>query len=73
MDSSTSETRGLTPRSERPAQGKTASLGSRAVNATLWIMGGYGASQVIRLVSTLVLTRLLFPEAYGIMAVVNAR
>jgi O-antigen/teichoic acid export membrane protein len=35
-------------------------------------MGGYGANQAIRLASNLVLTRVLFPEAFGLMAIVNA-
>lgn len=34
-------------------------------------MGGYGASQLIRLASNVVLSRLLFPEAFGLMAIVN--
>ena len=34
-------------------------------------MIGYGASQVIRFGSNLVLSRLLFPEAFGLMALVN--
>lgn len=38
---------------------------------SLWTLGGYGASQVIRLVSSLILARLLFPEAFGLMALVN--
>ena len=37
-----------------------------------WTVGGYGASQVLRLGSNLVLTRLLFPEAFGLMALVYA-
>lgn len=36
-----------------------------------WTVGGYGAAQVVRLVSTLILTRLLFPEIFGLMALVN--
>ncbi|MEZ5892031.1 MAG: oligosaccharide flippase family protein [Parvularculaceae bacterium] len=33
------------------------------------IMGGFGASQILRLVSNLILTRLLAPEAFGLMSV----
>ena len=32
-------------------------------------MGGFGAAQVLRLISNLILTRLLMPEAFGLMAV----
>jgi len=35
-------------------------------------MTGHGASLLIRLASNLVLTRLLFPEAFGLMAIVSA-
>jgi len=41
---------------------------ARALRGSGWTIAGYGASQVIRLGSSLVLTRLLFPEAYGLMA-----
>jgi O-antigen/teichoic acid export membrane protein len=34
-------------------------------------MGSFGGSQVMRLASNLVLTRLLFPEAFGIMALIQ--
>lgn len=34
-------------------------------------MIGYGTSQIIRFVSNLILSRLLFPEAFGLMALVN--
>ncbi len=33
------------------------------------VMGGFGAGQVLRLISNLVLTRLVAPEAFGLMAV----
>src|SRR5207248_4930218 len=44
----------------------------RALRASLWTTFGYGASQALRLVSSIVLTRLLFRETFGIMALVNA-
>jgi O-antigen/teichoic acid export membrane protein len=43
------------------------SLEKRAVKGSLLEMGFYGASQVLRLGSNLLLTRLLFPEAFGLM------
>lgn len=42
-----------------------------ALRGSLWTLGGYGGSQVIRLLSSLVLARLLFPEVFGLMALVN--
>lgn len=45
-------------------------LGARAAWSSAYTMGGYMAAQVIRLGSNLILTRLLFPEAFGLMALV---
>jgi O-antigen/teichoic acid export membrane protein len=42
----------------------------RAIEGTVWTVVGYGAQQVLRLGSNLVLTRLLAPEAFGLMALV---
>ena len=55
-----------------PADADTPSLGTRAQRGAFWVAAGYGASQLIRLGSNLILTRLLFPEAFGLMAVVNS-
>jgi len=44
------------------------SLGSRALASGAWRFGGNTASQVLRLVSNLVMTRLLAPEDFGLMA-----
>lgn len=48
-----------------------ASLGKRAVRSSIWTFAGYGGSMVLRLGSNLVLTRLLMPEIFGIMALVT--
>ena len=48
-----------------------ASLGARAMRSSFWTTGSFVSSQVIRLLSNLVLTRLLFPEAFGMMALVT--
>lgn len=45
---------------------------SKAFNAMLWVLIGNGGYQVIRFASNLILARLLFPEAFGIMAIVTA-
>ena len=39
-----------------------------AIRASIFELGGFGASQIIRLGGNLVLTRLLFPEAFGLAA-----
>jgi O-antigen/teichoic acid export membrane protein len=41
------------------------------IRGTFWTIFGYGASQIIRFGSNLILTRLLFPEFFGVMALVN--
>lgn len=46
-------------------------LKAKARQSSFWALGGYGASQVLRLGANLVLWRLLFPEAFGMMALVN--
>lgn len=44
---------------------------SRAIRASVFTIGGYSASQVLRIGSNMTLTRLLFPEAFGVMALVQ--
>ncbi len=46
-------------------------LFTRALRGSAWIMLGYGGSQALRLGANLILTRLLFPEAFGLMAIVT--
>ena len=46
-------------------------LEARATRGSLWTLGGYGASQIIRLAGNLILWRLLYAEAFGLMALVN--
>ena len=48
-----------------------ASLSACAVRSSLLTVGGFGFGQAIRLASNLILTRLLFPEAFGLMALVS--
>jgi O-antigen/teichoic acid export membrane protein len=48
------------------------SLRATVRHGTLWSMFGYGGAQVLRFGGNLVLTRLLFPEAFGVMSLVNA-
>jgi O-antigen/teichoic acid export membrane protein len=45
------------------------SLRNRILRAGTWTLGGYGTSQAIRLASNLIMTRLLVPEVFGVMAI----
>ena len=46
-------------------------LKGKVLAGSIWSLGGYGASQVIRLGSSLILTRVLFREVFGVMALVQ--
>lgn len=54
---------------KRTLQGE--GLAARAMRSSAWTVLGYGGSQAIRLASNLILTRILFPEAFGLMALVT--
>ena len=45
-------------------------LESTAIRATFWTVMEYGCSVILRVVNSLVLTRLLVPEYFGLMALV---
>lgn len=49
-----------------------ARLRDRIVKAGAWTLGGYGVDLFVRLLSNLILTRLLFPEAFGAIAAAMA-
>jgi O-antigen/teichoic acid export membrane protein len=57
----------------RAAQPERESVSSRlpSLRASLWTIFGYGGSQALRLAGSLVLTRLLFRETFGLMALVS--
>ena len=57
------------PQVERVRSGR--SLKKRALRATGFSLGGQLASQALRMLSNVVLSRLLFPEAFGLVAIVN--
>jgi O-antigen/teichoic acid export membrane protein len=50
--------------------GPSQSLRHGMLRGSIWTLIGYCASQVIRLAGNLVLSRLLFPEAFGVSALV---
>jgi O-antigen/teichoic acid export membrane protein len=50
--------------------GEFAALESRAMHATIWTVISYGATQALRLGNSMILTRLLLPQAFGEMTLV---
>lgn len=49
----------------------TLTLRQRVLHSGSWTLVGYGAGQALRLIGNLILTRLLFPEAFGMMAIIQ--
>jgi O-antigen/teichoic acid export membrane protein len=47
------------------------SLKQMATHGSLWTIAGYGTSQILRFGSNLILAKLLFPQAFGSMAIIN--
>ena len=47
------------------------SLRKQAIRGSVWTLAGYGASQILRFGSNLILARLLVPEYFGLMSLVN--
>jgi O-antigen/teichoic acid export membrane protein len=56
----------------KPILKKTAVLNKPSTRGAIWTVLGFGTGQVLRFVGNLILTRLLVPEYFGIMAVVNS-
>ena len=54
-----------------PVEAPAPSLRARAVRGSLFTAGGHSASIVMRLGTNMVLTRLLAPELFGLMGLVN--
>lgn len=59
-----------TPSPKEVPQAQRPGLRSRVISAGMWSLANYGCSQVIRIGSSMVLTRLLMPEAYGLYSLV---
>lgn len=61
------------PRSRAELIARARSLQSSAAAASaFWVLMASGGNQIIRLAGNLILTRLLYPEIFGIMAIVTA-
>ena len=50
---------------------ETTSLKFQSIRSAVWSVFGKGAGQIIRVIGNLILTRILFPEAFGLMATAN--
>ncbi len=61
----------INPEAGKPDQKPSLTLKQRAIRGSLWTLSGHATSQLLRLASNLILTRLLFPEAFGLMALVQ--
>ena len=48
------------------------SLKALVIRGSIWTLGSYGGALLIRMVRSIVMTRLLFPEVYGLMTLVWA-
>lgn len=55
----------------RPSILSAQSVRARAMRSSAMTILGFGGGNFLRLVSNLILTRLLFPEAFGLMAIVQ--
>jgi O-antigen/teichoic acid export membrane protein len=55
------------------SEGPPARGGGRleSIRASIWTLGGYGGAQLLRFGGNLILTRLLFPEVFGLAALVS--
>ena len=62
---------GCPPAKREDTAGIAAPVGMRVVRSSLVTVGGYGFGQVIRLAGNILISRLVLPEAFGIMALVN--
>jgi O-antigen/teichoic acid export membrane protein len=47
------------------------SLTRKVIQGSLWVVTGFAVSSALRLAGNLILTRLLFPEAFGLMTIVT--
>jgi len=55
-----------------PQSNNSLTLRQRVLKSGSWVLVGYGVNQMLRLGGNLILTRLLFPEAFGLMGIYAA-
>jgi O-antigen/teichoic acid export membrane protein len=61
----------LQRKSEQSARGIAPASGGAVVRGSVWTIVGFGAGQFIRLAGNIAVSRLVMPEAFGVMALVN--
>ena len=61
----------LPERLERTGNAATDRLNALAIKGTFWTLGSYAGSQALRLAGNIVLTRLLVPQYFGLMTLLN--
>ena len=50
---------------------QTGSLKAMSIRSAIWSLLGNGSGYIIRMGGNLILTRILYPEAFGLMATAN--
>ncbi|MFK7739272.1 MAG: oligosaccharide flippase family protein [Planctomycetota bacterium] len=60
------------PDDDTRRQAERSALGKQAVKGSAWTLMRFGAGQLLRFISNVVFTYLLFPEAFATMMIVNA-
>jgi O-antigen/teichoic acid export membrane protein len=58
--------------SETPVDDWSGGLTKQVLAASTWAVASGGVTQALRLGTNLILSRLLFPEAFGMMAIVSS-
>lgn len=56
---------------KQPEDEHRAAMQKHAVRGSIWTLGGYGASQVLRMANSLIVSRLVIPDIFGVMTIVN--
>jgi O-antigen/teichoic acid export membrane protein len=70
-DTTDSDAKKSSHEGSRESKHADVSLKKLAIHGSAWTLISFGISKILRLGGNLVLTRLLFPEAFGVMALVN--
>jgi len=60
------------PQPTRKSSDDKGSLRRLTIRGSIWVLIGFGLGQLMRFAGNLVMTRLLFPEAFGMMGIVNS-
>jgi O-antigen/teichoic acid export membrane protein len=61
----------VTERNDAPTEAEQSTLVQRAGKGTVWTVVAYASGQILRLASSIVLSRLFLPQYFGLMALLN--